>query len=90
MLAHPVQDLGMSAFHCRSRGVSASSLRAFRAGYERIAAGPDDRLLQRFVAAAALELANAVYQDFDPGYRARADRLATEWSRIARAALRRI
>jgi Ser/Thr protein kinase RdoA (MazF antagonist) len=90
MLAHPVQDLGMSAFHCRSRGVSASSLRAFRAGYERIAAWPDDPLLQRFVAAAALELANAVYQDFDPGYRAQADRLATKWSRIARAALRRI
>jgi Ser/Thr protein kinase RdoA (MazF antagonist) len=90
MLAHPVQDLGVSAFRCRSRGVGSARLRAFRAGYERHAAWPDARVLEMFVAASALELANAVYQDFDPGYRAEADRLATKWARIAREAMRRI
>ena len=89
MLAHPVQDLAMSAFHCRSQGVPTASLRAFRAGYEQGSEWPDESLLERFVAAAALELANAVHQDFDPGYRAQADRLTAKWAGIARDALRR-
>jgi Ser/Thr protein kinase RdoA (MazF antagonist) len=90
MLAHPVQDLGTSVFQCRMHGVPAVSLRAFRRGYERAGVWPDERLLERFVAAAALELANAVYQDFDPGYRAAADRLTRRWGTIARRSLARI
>lgn len=90
MLAHPVQDLGVATFRCRARGVSSRSLHAFRAGYERRASWPDARVLELFAATSALELANAVYQDFDPGYRADADRYAATWARIARTAMRKI
>jgi Ser/Thr protein kinase RdoA (MazF antagonist) len=90
MLAFPAQDLGVALFQDRMRGCPPTALRAIREGYERVAAWPDDRDVQTFVAAAAMDLTNAVYQDFDPGYRTAADRYAAGWATIAAEALRRL
>jgi Ser/Thr protein kinase RdoA (MazF antagonist) len=90
LLAFPDQDLGVSVFQNRMLGCPAPALRAIRDGYERVLAWPEDRDVETFVAATAMELTNAVYQDFDPGYRAAAGRYAARWASIAAAALRRI
>jgi Ser/Thr protein kinase RdoA (MazF antagonist) len=88
VLATPAQDLGTSAFQMRMRGCDRPQLRAFRRGYERVRPWPDDDLVRAFTAGAALALANGVFQDFDPGYRGEAARLASRWARIADEALR--
>lgn len=88
LVATPAQDLGVTSFDMRSRRLAASLVRAFRRGYEAVRPWPDDALVAAFTAATALELANAVYQDFDPGYRREAARFAERWARVAEAALR--
>lgn len=90
LLAFPAQDLGASVFQNRMRGCPPRAVRAIRDGYERVAAWPDEREVETFVAASAMDLTNAVYQDFDPGYRAAAGRYAARWASVAAAALRRI
>jgi len=90
VLAYRPEDLGRSLFQNRMRGCDERRLRAFRSGYEAIAAWPDVGDVEAFVAAAAMELANDVYQDADPDYRAAAKEYATRWAGVARRALGRI
>ena len=89
-IAFAAEDLGRSLFQDRMRGCDGRRLRAFRSGYEELTAWPDVATVEAFVAGAALELANDVYQDFDPGYRAAAGAYAARWALIARRALQRI
>jgi Ser/Thr protein kinase RdoA (MazF antagonist) len=90
LLAFPAQDLGSCLFQNRIRGCSPRSLRALRRGYEAIQPWPDDRDVETSVAAGALALANAIYQDFDPAYRDAAGEYVARWARVASDALRRL
>jgi aminoglycoside phosphotransferase (APT) family kinase protein len=89
-LAFREEDLGRSIFQNRMRGCDERRVSAFRRGYQELAAWPDPADVEAFVAAAAMELANEVYQDFDPDYRAAARTYTARWARIAGAALRRL